>query len=76
MNLPGFSAEASLYDASGHYYMTGHRDQADGALHPAQLGPSPCGACQLRCNFCDFRCNDPGCFRRCVGSCFRCCPFS
>ncbi len=49
MNMPGFTAEASLFRASEHYHMPDNFEQAGGAVYPAQipvpdgpiLGPSP-----------------------------------
>jgi hypothetical protein len=35
MNIPGFTAEASLYRESGHYRMAGAHTHADGAIQPA-----------------------------------------
>ena len=35
MNMPGFTAEASLYGGSGHYRTAGAHTQADGAIQPA-----------------------------------------
>ena len=42
MNMPGFTAETSLYKASGHYHMKGIHVPADVTIYPAQLdGPEP-----------------------------------
>ena len=35
MNLPGFTAEASLYQTSECYHLTETRNQADEGIHPA-----------------------------------------
>ncbi len=35
MNIPGFSAETSLYKTSRHYRVSGRFDQADGDIYPA-----------------------------------------
>jgi len=35
MNLPGFTAKASLYEESGHYRMAGAHTHAYGAIQPA-----------------------------------------
>jgi hypothetical protein len=35
MNMPGFTAEASLYGESGHYRTAGAHTHADGAIQPA-----------------------------------------
>jgi hypothetical protein len=39
MNLPGFTAEVSLYRESGHYRTTGAHTHADGAIQPAGSYP-------------------------------------
>src|SRR4051812_7126494 len=46
MPMPGYTAEASLYRTSGHYYAGGAPVQVGGAIQPAQQ------TCQDRC----FRC--------------------
>jgi hypothetical protein len=38
MNLPGFTAEASLYKTSGHTYTAQTHLQTGGAVFPAQVG--------------------------------------
>jgi len=35
MNIPGFTAEASLYGESGHYRTAGAHTEADRAIQPA-----------------------------------------
>jgi hypothetical protein len=35
MNMPGFTAEASLYGESGHYLMARAHTHADGTIQPA-----------------------------------------
>jgi hypothetical protein len=35
MNIPGFTAEATLYGESGHYRTAGEHTQADGDIQPA-----------------------------------------
>jgi len=35
LNIPGFSAETSLYKTSRHYRMIGKFGQADGTIYPA-----------------------------------------
>jgi|SRR5215204_2908993 len=35
MNMPGFTAEASLYRESGHYRTAGAHTEAEGAIQPA-----------------------------------------
>lgn len=47
MEIPGFTAEASLYKAINLYRMNGPRRQADGVIQPAQIGPGP--SCFLEC---------------------------
>jgi len=42
MNMPGFTAEASLFRASEHYHMPDNFEQAGGAVYPAQI-PVPDG---------------------------------
>jgi hypothetical protein len=42
MNLPSFSAKASLYEESGHYRTAGAHTQADGAIQPAWLRRDSC----------------------------------
>jgi len=39
MNIPGFTAEASLYGKSGHYRMAGAHTHAEGAIQPAGRCP-------------------------------------
>ena len=61
MNIPGFTAEASLYGKSGNYRTAGAHTQADGAIQPAIFDrsqrPSP------------YEC------ARCTDECLRACPF-
>jgi hypothetical protein len=38
MNMPGFTAEASLYRTSAHYHLVTNLGQAEGGIHPAQFG--------------------------------------
>jgi hypothetical protein len=40
MNIPSFTAEASLVKMSGSYRTVGNLHQASGVIHPAQI-PSP-----------------------------------
>jgi hypothetical protein len=37
MNMPGFTAEASLYKASEHYHAAIEGADAGGSIYPAQL---------------------------------------
>src|SRR5262249_18983317 len=54
MGAPGFTAEATLYQASGHYRTGGDFHQAGGALLPAQASSDCFGTtAQCRQNFCD-----------------------
>lgn len=62
MNMPGFTAEVSLYKAINHYHMVGAIHQDDGTVHPAQTESGD--------PFCV-----PRCFRACIeggGSGFQC----
>jgi hypothetical protein len=73
MSLPGFNAEASLYNSAGHFHAAARR-VADGAgqVVPQQTNPYAswwqCGRCWTRCRvtgqgedfcnrFCDFWCS-------------------
>ena len=51
-NIPGFTAEASLYKAINPYHMIGMLQQADGVIRPAQIASDP--SCF------------PECFRECI----------
>ncbi len=42
MTMPGFTAEASLYKTSGHYYGLGTVGQINGVIHPAQTVDPNC----------------------------------
>ena len=42
LNLPGFTAEASLYKTSGRYYGLGTVGQINEVIHPAQAGDPNC----------------------------------
>jgi hypothetical protein len=54
MNIPGFSAEASLYGESGHYRTTGAHTHADGTIQLASLyrhyGADKCSDCAEWCS--------------------------
>ena len=50
MNLPGFSAEASLYRASWHFATAEATESAAGAIRLAQFeDPVECARCMRRC---------------------------
>jgi len=51
MNMPGFTAEASVYPRSGHYQMTASRAGGDATqVNPAQVTCEPCpGGGQVCC---------------------------
>jgi len=49
-NIPGFTAEASIYKTSDHYRMAKVFQQADGAVYPAV----PC--CEIHCDAVAQRC--------------------
>jgi hypothetical protein len=38
MNMPGFTAEVSLYKTTNHYHMIEAVHQADGTVHAALIG--------------------------------------
>jgi hypothetical protein len=71
MNIPSFTAEASLYGKSGHYRMTGAHTQADGGIQPAILRNNCYWNCIANCvddaYYCSVNCN---CF--CQGGPPRC----
>jgi hypothetical protein len=68
MNLPGFSADASLYRTSRRYRMVATVTQADGVIQAA-LFPRP--SCFRRCL--EDQCiglDDPFCFDNCKCICY------
>jgi hypothetical protein len=68
MNLPGFSAESSLYQTSKRYRMIATVTQADGAIQAA-IFPRP--NCFVSCL--DDQCvgyDDPYCYDNCRCICY------
>jgi|ERR1700741_3398324 hypothetical protein len=69
MNIPGFTAEASVWRTIGRYEMGGATVQDDGTVHPAQQ------ACPPRCiQECEFGCQRDGlsksfCEKLCQSDC-------
>ena len=61
VNLPGFTAEASLYKTSGHYQIAGIGHRPDGVIYPAQQPgfslSSPLTQYILRCMRFGYRCD-------------------
>ncbi len=53
INMPGFTAEVSLYKTINHYHMIEGIHQADGTVHAAQFGDP----------------DDPNCFEDCRDDC-------
>jgi hypothetical protein len=49
MNMPGFTAEASLYKTINHYHMIEAIHQADGTVHAAQLDLDCYSQCISEC---------------------------
>jgi hypothetical protein len=71
MQMPGFTAGASLYKAEGHYYTHGTSNQIRAAILPA-VGSGPSGDCLDNCmNNCDPTGQDSvRCQQRCNRVCF------
>jgi hypothetical protein len=73
MNIPGFSAQASLYKTSGHYHSTHAFTESGGnALRPAQ-GPWGCNTrCLWDCRrWCTRQCgSDRLCLLVCREDCY------
>ncbi len=73
MNIPGFSAEASLYKSGRTYRLEGGLAQSAGVIHPAGgLSPSGLLQCLQSCG------DDSDCFDCCIclargGSAPQCC---
>jgi hypothetical protein len=64
MNIPGFTAEASLYRKIERYRMAGAHAQADGAIQPAQRG-NCYWDCMANCTDLDYYCSvNCNCFCR------------
>jgi len=70
MNMPGFTAEVSLYKTINHYHMIEAIHQADGTVYAAQSGtgdPFCFGRCFRECiedGFPPFQCG-PACRQEC-----------
>ena len=63
MNMPGFSAQASLYKTSGSYRIAGALGQADTAIRPAAIDFDCAEACR---SLCESSIQPRTCFNRCV----------
>jgi hypothetical protein len=77
MNIPGFTAEASLYDMHAPYQAAGSGNATRG-IFPAQFDegefPDDIGGEGIpfdRCRLCRFRCS--AALRRCLRGCFPFC---
>ncbi len=81
-NLPGFTAEASLYKTAGHYHKTGNFTQTHGAIYPTTIADllwsanfrlPPWFYSLFCCSFCRDDCNricpDSECYRVCLDNC-------
>jgi hypothetical protein len=77
MRMPGFTAEASLYNTSEHYAIHGTFAQADGAVHPALFLLRGCDrTCLFDCvRGCQISCaaRPPRERDRCLFDCRRAC---
>lgn len=72
MNLPGFSAPASIYKANGHYRMRGTTSKDGGCLvRPAALFRIPwCVGLNWGCySICAERCTSQACEQNCENQC-------
>ncbi len=49
MNMPGFTADSSLYRTSGYYYGTAYLEVNSGAILPQQCSLSCLGECFSAC---------------------------
>jgi hypothetical protein len=63
MNMPGFTAETSLYRESGRYRMAGAYTHADGAIQSAIYRDYSYASCRSYCR--DFCWPDPVGLARC-----------
>ena len=69
MTLPGISAQDSLYEASGHYYMAGVADRAGWAGPGVMLA----GTCTCTDPNCQWSCpSPPTCPTCCIQDCSGC----
>jgi hypothetical protein len=82
MNMPRFTAEASLYTASRHYQMAQAPAQAGGAVRPAIVDLNCYNECHISCTsdcfgdhgFPSFHGNALGaCLRACIRECRQAC---
>lgn len=66
MNMPGFTAEASLYQTNEPYRHFGTSNQTKRSIHMAY------NSCVKQCvdNFCDDQTTDPSCYKECVRTCY------
>ena len=85
MNIPGFTAEASLYKTEGNYRMIGLQDRGNGNIHPAYapwavpfrpgLPPRIAGylyavvCCRDCASECKSKCFDQTCIDACLVNC-------
>ena len=70
MNMPGFTAESSVYRTSGHYQMTAGFDANGGVIRPQACDRDCMSECVEACDY-DF---PPGRMRaQCVLACPREC---
>ena len=81
MNMPGFTAEASFYEANRRYYMAGISCETEEAVYPAQT--KVCDKYCLRdCRYgagCVAECGtnpQSPCFRSCMQSCLDACCYT
>ena len=75
MNMPGFTAEASLYKMSGNYRMIGTFDQGGEAIRPASCDRGCISYCQNQLRNCDNTCypTDRWCLSWCYNEVYRFC---
>jgi hypothetical protein len=63
MNIPGFSAETSIYKGVGRYYATGLLNRARPTGGGIRLAQGTCVCMDQNCNDCQTNCGDPSdCF--------------
>jgi hypothetical protein len=76
MNMPGFTAEDSLYKTSWHYTIAKVTERAGrGTIRLAQLPASECKLCRKNCRLfcpprfpeCVLSCEQVNCFEACGG---------
>ena len=71
MNIPGFSAEASLYKTSGHYYSVGAFSQTVDNIQSQSCDPNRLRKCLDECGNPDPDGRDRGVVARCRTGCYR-----